>query len=242
MSRRYTREEFYELVWSKPMTHLAKEFRLSDVALHKICRKHGIPNPPLGWWAKHAAGHKMKRTPLPKSPSGGTSTVVIAVGELRSEPEDIAEAREQARIRTSEFDSTADAPTNPIVTKTMAKLRTAKQSEVGLVTVAQQGLIQVEIAPASIDRVELCLSRIVAAVQLQGFALTSKGEWAAFTDGVVTIPFSLKETVKRSKHEPTDQERANEEKQRKQRERRWARNVWDDPSDYSFLRSWPEAS
>ncbi len=49
MSQRFTREEFYDLVWTKPLTHLAKDFRLSDVALHKICRKHDIPNPPLGW-------------------------------------------------------------------------------------------------------------------------------------------------------------------------------------------------
>ena len=55
MAQRFSRQEFYELVWSKPMTHLAKEFVISDVALHKICRKHGIPNPPLGWWAKKAA-------------------------------------------------------------------------------------------------------------------------------------------------------------------------------------------
>jgi hypothetical protein len=43
VARIFTREEFYELVWSKPMTHLATEFAISDVALHKICRKHGIP-------------------------------------------------------------------------------------------------------------------------------------------------------------------------------------------------------
>jgi hypothetical protein len=34
------------------MTQLAKEFAISDVALHKVCKKHGIPNPPLGWWEK----------------------------------------------------------------------------------------------------------------------------------------------------------------------------------------------
>ena len=39
VARVFTREEFYELVWSKPMTHLAKEFAISDVALHKISQK-----------------------------------------------------------------------------------------------------------------------------------------------------------------------------------------------------------
>lgn len=44
MPRTFSREEFYDLVWSKPITHLAKEFVLSDVAIHKVCKKHDIPN------------------------------------------------------------------------------------------------------------------------------------------------------------------------------------------------------
>lgn len=44
-----TREQFHELVWSTPMTTLAKEFGLSGVALHKICRRHDVPTPPRGW-------------------------------------------------------------------------------------------------------------------------------------------------------------------------------------------------
>ena len=48
------------------MIHLAKELGVSDVALHKICRKHDIPNPPLGWWAKKAAGKAVVQIPLPE--------------------------------------------------------------------------------------------------------------------------------------------------------------------------------
>ena len=54
--KQLTRRELYDLVWSKPMTKLAKEFSLSDVALHKTCRRHRIPTPGLGYWAKVAAG------------------------------------------------------------------------------------------------------------------------------------------------------------------------------------------
>lgn len=86
MARQFTRSEFYERVWSKSMTHLAKHFGLSDVALHKICRKHDVPNPPAGWLAKHAAGHRMKRIPLPKLKSGMSDTISIAGVELRNEP------------------------------------------------------------------------------------------------------------------------------------------------------------
>jgi hypothetical protein len=86
MARTFSREEFYDLVWSKPMTHLAKEFALSDVALHKVCKKHGIPNPPLGWWAKKAAGKPVKQTLLPALKGGGGGRITIASGELRPEP------------------------------------------------------------------------------------------------------------------------------------------------------------
>lgn len=47
------------------MTHLAKEFDISDVGLAKVCRKHEIPLPGLGHWAKVAAGKKVKTIPLP---------------------------------------------------------------------------------------------------------------------------------------------------------------------------------
>lgn len=62
--RTFTRAEFHELVWTKPMTTLAKEFALSDVALHKVCRKHNVPTPPVGWWAKHAAGKSVQAANL----------------------------------------------------------------------------------------------------------------------------------------------------------------------------------
>ena len=35
-----TRQSLYELVWSKPMTTLAKEFGISDVALAKRCYRY----------------------------------------------------------------------------------------------------------------------------------------------------------------------------------------------------------
>jgi hypothetical protein len=46
------RSELYRLVWQEPMIQLAKSFAISDVGLAKICRKHDIPRPPRGYWAK----------------------------------------------------------------------------------------------------------------------------------------------------------------------------------------------
>src|SRR3546814_12120989 len=101
----------------------------------------------------------------------------------------------------------------------MVKRRKAKPDERGLVKLAQSGLIDVEIAPESIDRVVLSLNRIVTAAEAQGFELSGKGERAAFTDGSVTVPFNLRETVTRSKNEPTPEELAQEEKERSEESR-----------------------
>lgn len=60
-----SREQLYELVWKQPMTRLAKEFGISDVALKKRCRKLAIPTPSPGYWVKVEHGQKPERVPLP---------------------------------------------------------------------------------------------------------------------------------------------------------------------------------
>lgn len=62
-SIKLTRQELYERVWSEPMSKLAPQSGLSDVGLAKICRKHQIPTPPVGHWAKIKFG---KPSPQPE--------------------------------------------------------------------------------------------------------------------------------------------------------------------------------
>jgi hypothetical protein len=61
-----SREDLYELVWSKPMRELAKDFNISDVALAKRSRGLGIPVPGRGYWARLDAGQAPHRPKLPK--------------------------------------------------------------------------------------------------------------------------------------------------------------------------------
>lgn len=61
----FSRRQLYDLVWSKPVVSLAKEYGFSDVGFAKICRRHNIPLPPRGYWAKVKAGLQVARPPLP---------------------------------------------------------------------------------------------------------------------------------------------------------------------------------
>jgi hypothetical protein len=60
-----TRKELYGQVWSEPMMRLARRYGVSDVALAKLCRKHEIPRPPRGYWAKKHVGKAPAQTSLP---------------------------------------------------------------------------------------------------------------------------------------------------------------------------------
>jgi hypothetical protein len=61
-----SREDLYELAWSKPISELAKDFGISDVGLAKRCRKLGIPLPGRGYWARVDAGQNPYKAQLPK--------------------------------------------------------------------------------------------------------------------------------------------------------------------------------
>jgi len=77
MTQRFTRQELYDLVWSKPMSKVAAEFGMSDVGFKKHCKKSDIPVPERGYWAKLARGKKVRQPPLPPKRPGERDEVVI---------------------------------------------------------------------------------------------------------------------------------------------------------------------
>ncbi|OPX85749.1 MAG: hypothetical protein A4E54_02241 [Pelotomaculum sp. PtaB.Bin117] len=74
---RYEREKIYKEVCAEPVTIVAKHYGVTDVALHKVCKRLNIPAPPRGYWARIRSGEIIKKTPLPphKSPN-------VVYGEL----------------------------------------------------------------------------------------------------------------------------------------------------------------
>lgn len=230
MARTYSRQELYDLVWSKPITHVAKEFFLSDVAVHKICRKHAIPTPPLGWWAKKAAGKSVTQTVLSELPDGVSHTIIIPAAELRGETALVAAAREEARIRASDAQEDEAIESHDIVIQTLAALQTAIPAYNGLVVVNEPHLIHCEVAPISIERLGKILNAIVAAARKQGFLLEEGARSVQFAGRGETIGISITEVVQRIKHEPTPAELAKRDAWHKRRERR-RRNPWDGEDD-----------
>ena len=74
----YNRETLYQEVWNMPVTEVAKRYKVSDVAIHKVCKSLNIPTPPPGYWAKLRAGKPVKKPPLP--PGGESKKMGMQTG------------------------------------------------------------------------------------------------------------------------------------------------------------------
>lgn len=156
------RTELYNLVWERPVTHVAKEFGLSDVAVRKICLKHGIPTPPLGYWAKLQHGKKVHRLPLPAVKEGQQDDVDLAVRVKEQMPDVVGEthriAIEQERSEKSPTVPTErPAKLHPAVAASEKALRKAKPDEEGFVTSQGSVGFDLYVGPESIERVVLLI-------------------------------------------------------------------------------------
>lgn len=73
-----TRKSLYDLVWSRPLSAVARELGISGNGLSKICDRLLIPYPPRGHWAKAHAGRAPERPPLPPTPGACNDRIVIS--------------------------------------------------------------------------------------------------------------------------------------------------------------------
>ncbi|GAO40685.1 hypothetical protein SCH01S_51_00160 [Sphingomonas changbaiensis NBRC 104936] len=190
------------------MTKLAKEFSLSDVALHKICRKYHIPTPPVGYWAKKAHGKPVKLAPLPTDKASGASDAVLVIheGAGTSESEAMSEARAQALNGLAERSSSEHQPVSPIITRTIEKLGKARPDRLGLVNVSGGRLITAAMRPDSAERARKVLEALDAAAQAAGFSLGYEGDRAAWRARGEHVGFEIAEVADRYEHTPTEAE------------------------------------
>lgn len=90
----YERDKLYEEVCSEPVTAVAKRYGVSDVAIHKACKRLQVPVPPRGYWARLSAGQSVTRELLP--PYYGPHTVRrLSLAADRPRPATPAKPKEQ---------------------------------------------------------------------------------------------------------------------------------------------------
>jgi hypothetical protein len=199
-----SREELYSLVWQTPLSRLAKRFGLSDVGLRKICVKHDIPTPPLGYWSKLAHGKPVCRPPLPSK--DGTTEVHLVLHTGPAVPPAVAAAQADALHRESGYPSII-VPSEPpaklhrVVKITAKALRVDKSDDEGFKRCKEPGGVDVTIGSHSIDRVLSMIHAFVYAAEERGYVIAEQeGGVRIIVDGVA-FAWRLYEIKDRTAHQ-----------------------------------------
>ncbi|WP_434480441.1 hypothetical protein [Gemmatimonas sp.] len=176
-----TREELYERVWTEPMAVLAPKLGLSDVGLKKTCARLRIPSPPRGYWARLAAGQKIRRTPLPKLPEKGATGIRDATFYPRDKesaaPEPLTgPVADQARFEALPENALVapeilEAP-SPLVARTVVAMRKAKADETGRLRARAQQILDVDVTLGTADRAMRILDTLIKGLAARGYPVS----------------------------------------------------------------------
>ena len=72
-----SRAELHELVWSRPMTEIAREFGVRDQHLAQICDSYDVARPPTGHWQKVQYGKSVQWVSLTTDRFAPSEIVII---------------------------------------------------------------------------------------------------------------------------------------------------------------------
>lgn len=161
----FERETIYAEVWKEPVNAVAKRYGVSDVALRKICEKLGVPVPPLGYWAKLAAGQTPIVAKLPTNHKGPTRHV-------RKQWDDPEASERDSRIAAIlEEDPPPSLPPpvlkgsvadcHPAVRRTARQLKHQKYNGRGLLHAQGQDVLPMSVSVGNRDRALLVLDALI---------------------------------------------------------------------------------
>lgn len=180
-TQNFEREKLYEEIWSEPVSKVAKRYQISDVGLRKICVNLSIPIPPVGYWAKIAAGQTVKKPSL--APTKGPTTYQRTV--YKDPQDDERSMRTQARIG----EDAAHAPEVPVVPprtslddclpliKRMAKKLEGKQRDSRDWPYCDgAGLMRLSVSQQNSLRALLVLNQLLETLSAAGYRLSTAGK------------------------------------------------------------------
>jgi hypothetical protein len=243
MAALLTRRELYELVWAHPMSKIAVDLGVSDVALHKICAKNGIPKPERGYWAKVAAGKPVEKKPFKDDGHSGATEISIHGSLLRDlapavlEVKKKAEAAAKAMAKDGMWTKPPIQP-HPLIERLKTSLEKSKPEKTGFVHTTSGADFSVRIMPSSAPRTLALLTSLVSQAEALGFAFV-RGEMALeLAINTERVSMSITEQTSPIAHIPTAAELARKEKWEKARDRAVRRgeyfSTWGQPEIPEF--------
>jgi hypothetical protein len=235
-----TREELYSQVWQTPMRTLAKKYDLSDVGLAKICKKHQIPRPGVGHWAKLQFGKPVEQEPLSAIDDERLAMITINPQMSKSTKfEDASEAVDpeiatmiaNERLPEKKIVVSPNLPIrHPLVKATKEAYSGRKVGEYGRIYSRHdfnQPHFEVSVSKENFKRALRVLQALVTAMENRGFQFTTERKTESSSrDPHEPRLLVLDEIFRLSIWEPSKKKKItkeNEEKQERDRYSYWGR-------------------
>jgi hypothetical protein len=201
-----TRDELYEKVWSTPMQKLAADFGFSGVGFAKLCRRHRVPVPPRGYWARLQACQAPKRTALPTAKEPKLNTVEIYPHERPLTQPAEMEAQEIPNIVVAD-----DRPlAHPITLRIENSFSKTRKYETGLLAARPEMAMPLLVSAEQLPRALRILDILLEVLEQAEYPLAwPKPYNTPLTVAVLDEPlaFGISEAVKRKDHQVTASEK-----------------------------------
>jgi hypothetical protein len=240
-----TRRAMYDLVWSRPMTNVAEDLGISDVALKNICDKHRIPRPQRGYWAKRDAGKPAKQVQFHNTADPQHEHIVIHGSHNNLAPA-VREVLNQERKRRKPTPRTTSPvqfglmspleDVHPAIAATAKALRKAKPDADEVARANGNGHCGIEVGASSAERAIAILDALARALDACELKVEPLGNRMQVTLSPDSLTLSLVERIERRNYVPTIEELALEERRRKKQERDARLGIW----SFGQERAYPE--
>lgn len=250
--RTFTRQELFDLVWSKPMRDVADDLGISDRGLGKICMRHRVPSPMRGYWARLAAGQEIRRPTLPKVADKWFDRIEIEA-TLASLPDETRDMLRHAKTERAERKAKASSEEQPVIAEpapparlhtaiapTARALRKAKPNEWGAASATSAGMCGAIVHIENVERAIAFLNTLAVALEAEDLRLQPEGVRMKVALGPDDVVFTLTERHRREKHRPTEEEEAQHKRALEKRDRAARRNDWDAYMSLPYREPWPE--
>lgn len=130
----FSRQEIYDLIWSKPVAKVAADFGVSEVTVKNHTNNRRIPRPTPRYWSKIASGIKPRMKPLPPSAN------------------DVFEIEAQRRTPKSFALPKSGTPLHPLAAEMVAALKKIKPDDKNLIRLKETNYPEVTVSKELAER------------------------------------------------------------------------------------------
>ena len=215
------------------MTRVAADYGVTSTALKKTCVRHKIPTPDRGYWAKLEHGKPVRKRLLPRLTDTKLDRVRINGSSSDCLPDEVRKEGAEVRERLASMNlpdaagatSLTDAELNvpSILGPTRRAISKGRPDMQGFKSSQGAAIVPMKIAPNSVDRALLLLSRLFALAETEGYRPKASDTGLELATEDVSIAFGIEERPRKNPHEPTAAEL-----KRKEDNLRWgnSRDPW----------------